>query len=95
MEPLSRATPEPKRATLLAKPADTIIEQMELNQDSISSDDTTTVKVQETIEQMETPAELRQDGNSEQVTVSICPDNREANKTQAEDIQDGNRKKHN
>ena len=83
MEPLSRATPEPKR---VAKPADTIIEQMELNQDSISSDDTTTVKVQETIEQMETPAELRQDGNSEQVTVSICPDNREANKTPAEDI---------
>ena len=54
MEPLSRATrddqskgkPEPKR---VANPADTITEQMELNQDSIRSDDTTTVKVQEMI----------------------------------------------
>ena len=63
MEPLRKATPEPKKATLLAKPADTIIEQ-ELNQDSISSD-TTTVRVKETIEQMGSPsAELRQDGNS-------------------------------
>ena len=51
MEPLSRATrydqskgkPEPKRVT---NPADTITEQMELNQDSIRSDDSTTGKVQ-------------------------------------------------
>ena len=78
MEPLSQALEDDQEIIGRVDFTEDIITEeapaadMELNQDSIRSDDTTAVKVQETItEQMGTPAEdmeLSQDGNTKRTS---------------------------